>query len=66
MKYIRQIDHAIQTKRRTGYKGMNDYFDWVVAEPEQPTGLFGLKVRLYKAYYVLIGKADAFYYERKY
>lgn len=66
MKYIDQIDHAIQTKRRTSYRGKNDYFDWVVAKPEEGYGLLKWKIRIIKAWAVLLGRADAFTYEEKY
>ena len=66
MKYIQQIDYAIQNRRRTTYHGSKDYFDFVVAKPIEASGLLKYKIRIIKAIAVLRGKADAFTYEEKF
>ena len=66
MKYIKQIDYVIQNRRRTTYHGDSDYYDWVVAQPEEASGCLKWKIRIIKAWAVLHGKADAFHYEQRY
>jgi hypothetical protein len=63
-KYAQQIDYAINTKRQSTYKGDKDYFEWVVAKPEEATGLLKWKIRISKAIQVLKGEADAFTYSK--
>jgi len=56
MKYLSSIDSAARCKK-TIKGGV-----FVVAKPLEQEGIQKYCVRIRKAFYVLLGKADAFYY----
>lgn len=51
-------------KAKSNYSGTKDYFEWVVAKPEEASGILRWKIRIKKAFAVLKGDADAFSYSK--
>lgn len=64
MKHISSIDSACEVRTKNTYKRNDDHREYVVKKPLEAAGFLKWKIRIYKAFYILTGKADAFTYNK--